>query len=789
MTDPAGNWKQLVTDVSGNQVTVLEPDPANPPSGTLLTGYSYDWMNHVIQTSMTRAGTTQTRSFVYNNAGQLTSATNVENGTVSYTYNSDSTLASKQDAKGQVEVYTYDSKKRVIEVQEYPTGLGGSEDTCQRVTYGYDAGTYGIGRLTSAGYYGCPPSSVPYTYTEAYSYGAPGGITRKAFVVNTTGWSSAASMSMSYSYDSAGRLSTDAPNGSTFTYSYDSMGRPVSLTDAYGTAWTQNGTYDLAGRLTSLQLYKYLYAGSPVYTTETRSYNANRQLSTLGWSGSGTLTYNYSSAANNGQITQMVDTISGETVSYSYDLLKRLTSASSTASWTQTFGYDGFGNLTSKVLNGTTTTIAVTAATNRLTYSSYDANGNMLTGVGATFTYDERNRLSTASPTSGGTAYYSYAPDNKRIYQKTATGVEDWYVYNPRGERIGTYTIGTSGSYPYLTPYFVAAQTNVWFGKRLVNRYSVATYTTSAVLRDRLGSDRSSGERYYPYGDEITSTANDTEKFGTYFRDSFTTLDYADQRYYASSYGRFNTADPYQALANGANDPSTPLSWNKYAYVLGDPVNWLDPRGMDEQSPEGGPPPSPGLSPCTLNPQTCNVSGPTYSAGPTLPPCPPTPAVNGLPAGSTASQIAANVALAQQQSSSFMSLATSAASGDPEGPSSSTLYLAYMAQWLVGQFSASGTTWNYKNDPTVVSQNPGNYQSVVDFGNFNFGAVMEGLGLTMYEAQNAAGIYQEYIALKGTGAPGQGIPLFQFPYGDQAQDQQVIQRGFKYETFIQAGCR
>ena len=134
----------------------------------------------------------------------------------------------------------------------------------------------------------------------------------------------------------------------------------------------------------------------------------------------------YSSSANNGQITQMVDTISGETVSYSYDALKRLTSASSTASWTQTFQYDGFGNLTAKVLNGTTTTIAVTAATNRLTYSSYDANGNMLTGVGATFTYDERNRLATALPTSGGTAYYGYAPDNKRIYQCTATGTEEW---------------------------------------------------------------------------------------------------------------------------------------------------------------------------------------------------------------------------------------------------------------------------------------------------------------------------------------------------------------------------
>jgi RHS repeat-associated protein len=58
-------------------------------------------------------------------------------------------------------------------------------------------------------------------------------------------------------------------------------------------------------------------------------------------------------------------------------------------------------------------------------------------------------------------------------------------------------------------------------------------------------------------------------------------LDYADQRYYASAYGRFNTPDPYIAAAKGANDPSTPGSWNRYAYVQGDPVNGYDPRAEE----------------------------------------------------------------------------------------------------------------------------------------------------------------------------------------------------------------
>jgi RHS repeat-associated protein len=79
-----------------------------------------------------------------------------------------------------------------------------------------------------------------------------------------------------------------------------------------------------------------------------------------------------------------------------------------------------------------------------------------------------------------------------------------------------------------------------------------------------------------PFGDEITSTANDREKFATYTRDSYTGLDYANQRYFASTYGRFSTPDPYAGSA-GAGDPS---SWNRYSYTKGDPVNRMDRSGL-----------------------------------------------------------------------------------------------------------------------------------------------------------------------------------------------------------------
>ena len=75
--------------------------------------------------------------------------------------------------------------------------------------------------------------------------------------------------------------------------------------------------------------------------------------------------------------------------------------------------------------------------------------------------------------------------------------------------------------------------------------------------------------KYFPYGQERPSATTDgKEKFATYFRDSETGLDYADQRYHQVGMGRFMTPDPYMA-SGGPNDPG---SWNRYAYAEGDPA-------------------------------------------------------------------------------------------------------------------------------------------------------------------------------------------------------------------------
>jgi RHS repeat-associated protein len=66
---------------------------------------------------------------------------------------------------------------------------------------------------------------------------------------------------------------------------------------------------------------------------------------------------------------------------------------------------------------------------------------------------------------------------------------------------------------------------------------------------DRLGSEVISANGYYPYGEQYTTTANDTFTFATYYRDQTSGVDYSKNRYYSSVLVRFLSADPYMATA------------------------------------------------------------------------------------------------------------------------------------------------------------------------------------------------------------------------------------------------
>jgi len=116
VTDPAGKWKRSITDAMGNLIQVQEPSPAG--GSNLVTNYSYNGINQLMQVSMPRSNGTQTRTFVYSGS-DMTSATNPENGTVTYEYDAAHHVTKRTDAKAQETRYSYDTYGRLTATDHY----------------------------------------------------------------------------------------------------------------------------------------------------------------------------------------------------------------------------------------------------------------------------------------------------------------------------------------------------------------------------------------------------------------------------------------------------------------------------------------------------------------------------------------------------------------------------------------------------------------------------------------------------------------------------------------------
>src|SRR5712692_5685683 len=95
---------------------------------------------------------------------------------------------------------------------------------------------------------------------------------------------------------------------------------------------------------------------------------------------------------------------------------------------------------------------------------------------------------------------------------------------------------------------------------------------------------------YLPFGEELfagtggrttaqgyTSSDGVRQQFTQKERDNETGLDYFGARYYASTQGRFTSPDPMHSSGR----PIHPQSWNRYSYVINQPLSLIDPDGLD----------------------------------------------------------------------------------------------------------------------------------------------------------------------------------------------------------------
>jgi RHS repeat-associated protein len=301
--------------------------------------------------------------------------------------------------------------------------------------------------------------------------------------------------------------------------------------------------------------------------------------------------------ANNGNVARITnhrDTARSQR--FTYDALNRIQTAQTAATyathpskcWAETFTYDVWANLLSiagiqpEYTGCAQENLGVGVNTKNQISSAgfvHDAAGNLTSTPnpgGLTMTYDAENHLTSVAGVT-----YTYDGDGRRVMKSSAGTPPQpfklyWYGTSPDA------LVETDAAGGNATEY-------IFFnGRRIARREpsgSVFYY-----LADHLGSSRvvtnSTGtvveeSDYHPFGGErvlTDSLPNQNYKFTGKERDPESSLDYFGARFFASTLGRFQSPDP---LLNSGR-PWNPQTWNRYAYTLNNPLNFIDPMGLYE---------------------------------------------------------------------------------------------------------------------------------------------------------------------------------------------------------------
>jgi RHS repeat-associated protein len=496
------------------------------------------------------------------------SQTSPDTGTASNTYDSGGNLATSTDARGAVSSYTYDALNRISTVA-YKVG----RTTDQSLTFTYDAGTNGKGRLTGAS---------DANHSLSWAYDTHGRVTGKGQTIGSL------TKSVGYGYTNGDLTSMITPSGQTISYTYTNG--QVSQISVNGTILLTNVVYEPFGPVRSWSWGN----GSAL----SRLHDTDGNVSQI--SSAEQTNYGYDSAF---RITSLTNsTVPSASANYDYDALDRLTSAM-TASATSGWTYDANGNRLTQT-GATAVSFATASSSNRLTSTSgglvrsytYDAAGNTLTYAGTTFTYFNSGRMKTAKVGSSTTTFV-YNAQGQRIEKSGGVSGTVLNMYDEAGHLIGEYT-GTGG----LT------QETIYLGDIPVAtlRPSGSTIAIYYVHSDNLNTPRAitrpsdNAFAWQWHGDAFGNgtPAQNPQGLGTFaynlrfpgqYYDSESGLHYNYFRDYDPQTSRYIEPDPLLGLTRWVSDDAVLLvpalvRWPKwlapYVYVTNNPLSEQDSFGM-----------------------------------------------------------------------------------------------------------------------------------------------------------------------------------------------------------------
>ncbi len=596
--------KQLEYDGLGRLTSVCEITSAagsgscgqsNSATG-FLTKYANDALGHLLTVTQNAQpgaiGGTQTRTYVYDMLGRLTSETNPESGTTTYIYDGTGCwntpmkglLIYKADANGNGTCFTYDTLNRVVAI-----GYGGPNWDGKDKFFVYDSTTVnGVAMTNTAGrlaeaYTGSGPSCTSVAQClsnqtkatdEGFNYTARGGV---ANLYESTPHSGGYIQTNAQYYANG---AVQAVSGAYWNvvYGVDGEGRPFSslFDSGSGDNLTTSTTYNAAGQ----PHVNTLSTGD----TDTYSYDPNTGGMTGyvfnigGVTDSGSLNWNANGTLRSLAIVDGLYPAGSQTCNYFYDDLARLGGKDANgytvdcgSAWAQTFSDDAFGNLSK---SGSISWLpGYTASTNRyaLGGTSYDANGNLLTDTFHTYTWNQDNHL--LSVADAGITAGIYDALGRRVewlagssyVQALLTPVGNF------GTAIGTNSYGLRLPLPGgLTETGDSQGNNQFWHSDWLGSTRLVSNKSRQVVGDHAYAPF--GEPYLngPYGTLGTNFTGDNQDLvaGTFD---------TPNRELNPTQGRWISPDPARLAAV---DPTNPQSWNRYAYVLNNPLSKTDPLGL-----------------------------------------------------------------------------------------------------------------------------------------------------------------------------------------------------------------
>lgn len=619
-TDPAGKMRRQVMDPLGRIVRLDEPDSngnlgdvdANLPQQQ--TQYEYDGNDNLVKVTQSDGTTTQERLFKYDALSRLThekqveaDATLNESGvkvtsgglwTKYLAYRADGLLDHGVDARGVTTTFSYDTLNRVSSVAY--SGETGYQTP--DVTYTYDqarSGHYNNGTLTRVE---TIDGSTSVTAAE-YDYDNMGRIVKHRQSIHGQQYD------LEYGYNLAGQLTSEKyPSGRVVTNSYDTKGRLASIADDSRTYLSDLAYQGKGGSLSSMR-----FGNGTVQdlTLNDRLQIANQ---TLTKNSAVVQKYDYGygqidangdldTTKNNGQLGKIESYIGANkqwTQKFRYDHIGRLKQSeerrgdTNALSYKQVFDFDRYGNMYRKSANNGTSGQA-----NPLPYTPIEETTTPGTGhiekqtnrFRTGTTYDEAGNVTVDSRFRDQRYYYDA---NGRMVQAGSTMVEipdSHSVYDAAGQRVATFNEGI------VWTFFIYDA----FG-RMVAEYGGMTAVDECgvkyMLSDWQGSNRAvvsnagfvlARNDYTAYGEEIQSDTGlrtmaqgfgsnltPRQKYGLTERDQPTGLDHTWFRKHENRAGRWTSPDPYR----GSMTITDPQSFNRFAYVSGQPTNFIDPSGL-----------------------------------------------------------------------------------------------------------------------------------------------------------------------------------------------------------------